>query len=121
VLDFIEGQKLLANAAEVGAHLRERLLELADRYELIGEVRGMGLMQALELVRDRGSKTPASSETLALMEAARENGLLIGKGGLYGNVIRVTPPLNISRSDVDEFAGRLGASFARCQAGGYSL
>ncbi len=121
VLDFIEGQKLLANAAEVGAYLRERLLELADRYELIGEVRGMGLMQALELVRDRGSKTPASSETLALMEAARENALLIGKGGLYGNVIRVTPPLNISRSDVDEFAGRLGASFARCQARGYSL
>ena len=77
---------------------------------LIGDVRGMGLMQAIELVEDRESKTPATAATAALMEYARENRLLIGKGGMYGNVIRVSPPLNISRGDVDDFAERLDAS-----------
>ena len=70
----------------------------------------MGLMQAIELVEDRESKTPAPEATAALMEAARENRLLIGKGGTYGNVIRITPPLNISKQDVDDFVLRLGAS-----------
>jgi len=68
------------------------------------------LMQAIELVEDRESKTPAPEATAALMEAARENRLLIGKGGTYGNVIRITPPLNISKQDVDDFVLRLGAS-----------
>jgi len=70
----------------------------------------MGLMQAIELVEDRETKTPAPEATAALMEAARENRLLIGKGGTYGNVIRITPPLNISKQDVDDFVLRLGAS-----------
>lgn len=110
VIDFIDDNNLRVNAAETGAHLRARLEELKDKHPLIGDVRGMGLMQAIELVEDRESKRPAPAATLALMEAARENGLLIGKGGLYGNVVRVTPPLNISRSDVDEFARLLDRS-----------
>jgi 4-aminobutyrate aminotransferase-like enzyme len=73
----------------------------------------MGLMQALELVQDHESKTPAAAETARLMEAARENRILIGKGGLYGNVIRVSPPLNVSRSDVSDFLRALDASFAQ--------
>lgn len=117
VIDFIEEQNLLANAAEVGAYLRERLLELREKYPLIGEVRGMGLLQALELVQDRRTKAPAPSAAVELMEAARECRLLIGKGGLYGNVIRISPPLNISRSDVGEFARRLDASFDRISHG----
>ena len=111
VIDFIDENKLLINAAEVGAHLRGRLEELQSKHPLIGDVRGMGLMQALELVENRETKTPASAATAALMESARENRLLIGKGGLDGNVIRITPPLNISKSDVDDFAERLDASF----------
>ena len=117
VIDFIEEQNLLANAAEVGACLRERLLELREKHPLIGEVRGMGLLQALELVQDRRTKAPATTAAVQLMEAARECRLLIGKGGLYGNVIRISPPLNISRSDVDEFARRLDASFDRISHG----
>jgi 4-aminobutyrate aminotransferase len=74
-------------------------------------------MQALELVEDRQSKKPAVQATLDIMEAARENKLLIGKGGTYGNVVRVTPPLNISKSDVDEFTLRLDAAFQRVTAG----
>ena len=111
VIDFIEEEGLAANAAETGAYLREKLLELQERHPLIGDVRGMGLMQALELVEDRQTKTPAPEATAQIMEAARENRLLVGKGGLYGNVLRITPPLNISRNDIDEFAGLLEASF----------
>ena len=70
----------------------------------------MGLMQAIELVEDRQSKTPAVAQTAAVMEAARENRLLIGKGGMFGNVIRVTPPMNVGRADVDQFIELLDAS-----------
>src|SRR5579864_6757051 len=99
VIDFIDEHKLLINAAETGAYLRGRLEEMKAKYPLIGEVRGMGLMQAVELVEDRESRTPAPEATAALMEMARENRLLIGKGGMYGNVIRITPPLNIGKPD----------------------
>jgi len=115
VIDFIDDNRLLINAAETGAHLRGRLEEMQAKHPLIGEVRGMGLLQAIELVEDRESRRPAPEATAALMEAARESRLLIGKGGLYGNVIRISPPLNIAKSDVDEFALRLEASFARVE------
>jgi len=115
VIDFIDDQKLLINAAEAGAYLRGRLEEMKAKHPLIGDVRGMGLMQAMELVEDRESREPAPSACAAVMEAARENRLLIGKGGTYGNVIRVTPPLNIAKSDVDEFALRLEASLSRVE------
>lgn len=116
VIDFIEDQKLSINAAEVGYYLRQKLLELQEKHALIGEVRGMGLMQAIELVEDRQSRKPAVAETLALMEAARENRILVGRGGFFGNVLRITPPLNIAKSDVDEFVRQLDASFVRCHA-----
>jgi 4-aminobutyrate aminotransferase-like enzyme len=116
VIDFIEEHKLSINAAEVGAYLREKLLELQEKHSLIGEVRGMGLMQAIELVEDRKSKKPATAETLAVMEAARENRILVGRGGFFGNVLRITPPLNIGKADVDQFVQQLDASFVRCHA-----
>jgi 4-aminobutyrate aminotransferase-like enzyme len=113
VLDYIEEQNLRVNAAEVGAHLRNRLLELQEKHSLIGEVRGMGLMQAIELVDDRKTKAPATAATAQIMEATRENRIMVGKGGLDGNVLRITPPLNIGKTDVDEFARLLDRSFAR--------
>ena len=116
VIDLIEEENLAANAAETGAYLRQQLEHLKQKYPLIGDVRGMGLMQAVELVQDRASKTPAKAETLRLMEAARENRILIGRGGLDGNVIRLSPPLNISKSDIDEFMRLLNASFAQVTA-----
>jgi len=112
VIDFVEDQNLLANCEEVGAYLRAGLEELQQRYPVIGDVRGMGLMQALELVEDRETKEPAPGRTKALLEAARKNGLLIGAGGLYGNAIRISPPMNIAKSDVDEFLRLLDASLA---------
>ena len=112
VLDYVEEQDLLANCAVQGAYLRGKLDGLAAQYPLIGDVRGMGLMQALELVVDRETKEPAAEATKRVMDAARREGLLIGKGGLWGNVIRISPPMNIGRADIDEFARMLDAAFA---------
>jgi 4-aminobutyrate aminotransferase len=111
-IEVIEEEKLLENADAVGRHFRARLEELQQKYPVIGDVRGMGLMQGLELVKDRQTKEPAPEATVQLMERARENGLLIGKGGLYGNVIRLSPPLNISKGDVDEAVRLLDKSLS---------
>jgi 4-aminobutyrate aminotransferase len=112
VLDYIEDHKLLENTEVVGAYLGESLLGLQKKYPMIGDVRGMGLLRALELVRDPKSKEPATREVAALMERTRENGILVGKGGLYGNVLRISPPMNISKSDVDHFVNALDKSFS---------
>jgi 4-aminobutyrate aminotransferase-like enzyme len=102
VIEVIEEENLRENTHVVGGYFRKRLEELKDKHAVIGDVRGMGMMQALELVKDRQTKEPAPEATNQLLERARDNGLLIGKGGLYGNVIRMAPPMNISKSDVDE-------------------
>ena len=111
VIDIIEEDDLRTNAAVVGGHFRKKLEELQQKHALIGDVRGMGLMQALELVEDRKTKQPAPAKTSALMEEGRKRGLLIGKGGFHGNVIRMSPPLNISKADVDEAIRILDESF----------
>ena len=112
VIDFIEERNLLANCPETGAYLRAGLEELKDQHELIGDVRGMGLLQAVELVTDRQAKTPAANQAAQVMEAARENRLIIGKGGMYGNVLRISPPMNVGRADVDQFLRLLDRSLA---------
>jgi 4-aminobutyrate aminotransferase len=111
VIDVIEEDDLRTNAAVVGQYFRDKLNELQQKHALIGDVRGMGLMQALELVRDRSTKEPAVKELALLMEETRKRGLLIGKGGFHGNVVRMSPPLNISKADVDEAARILDQSF----------
>jgi 4-aminobutyrate aminotransferase-like enzyme len=92
------------NAASVGAHFRSRLDGLKEKHELVGEVRGMGLMQGVELVKDRTTKEPAPQAVAAVMEGARARGLIIGRGGLYGNVLRISPPLNVTAGDADQAA-----------------
>jgi 4-aminobutyrate aminotransferase len=116
VIDYIEEQNLRVNTAEVGGYLRNKLLELQEKHALIGEVRGMGLLQGVELVEDRKTKAPAAAAMAQLMEATRENRIMVGKGGLYGNVLRISPPMNIGKTDVDEFARLLDRSFAQCHA-----
>jgi alanine-glyoxylate transaminase/(R)-3-amino-2-methylpropionate-pyruvate transaminase len=101
VLDIIDEDGLQENARVVGGRLKAGLQELMARHRLIGDVRGRGLMLGAELVRDRETKEPAAQETLAVWEAAREMGLLIGKGGLDGNVLRIKPPMCITAADVD--------------------
>ncbi len=102
VIDFIEEENLLANAEKMGGYLRDGLEDLHGKYPAIGDVRGMGLMQAVELVTDRRTKEPAKAQTLQVMEAARRNGLIVGKCGFHGNCLRISPPLNVGRGDVDD-------------------
>ena len=101
VMDVIEEEGLQKNARAVGGHCIEGLQRLMTRHALIGDVRGKGLMLGMELVRDRRSKEPATQEAAAVLEKARERGVLIGKTGLFGNVLRIKPPLCITREDID--------------------
>jgi len=101
-IDLIEEERLMDNAYEVGTHFRAGLDALKDKYAAIGDVRGMGLMQGFELVKDRKTKEPAPELANEVLERTRANGLLIGKGGLYANVIRMSPPMNISKADADQ-------------------
>lgn len=111
-IGFIEEQDLPRNAAVVGAYLREGLESLKEKYPVIGDVRGMGLMQAIECVEDRTTKVPAPKAVLKVFEETKKRGVLIGKGGLYGNVIRLGPPLIASKSDIDHLLEVLDQAFA---------
>ncbi len=101
VLQVIDHEGLQENARIIGSRLRTGLMKLAEKHALIGDVRGRGLLLGIELVKDRVSKTPAVEECGRTFERARELGLLVGKAGLWGNTIRLTPPLVITAADAD--------------------
>ncbi|MEP7212009.1 MAG: aspartate aminotransferase family protein [Acidobacteriota bacterium] len=114
VIKLIEDDDLRTNARVVGNYLREKLGELKEKYSIIGDVRGMGLMQGIELVRDRTTKEPAPDAVLKVFEETKRQGVLIGKGGLYGNVIRTGMMLNSTKDNVDELVRALDAGLAIC-------
>ena len=100
VLDVIEEEKLMQNAHEVGEYLKEGLKDLQKHFpHMIGEVRGKGLMLGMELA-DK-DKNPLTAETARIVEMTKDDGVIIGKGGLWGSVIRVKPALTISKENVD--------------------
>ena len=101
VLDILEEDGLQENARVLGRRLKAGLRELQRRHPIIGDVRGMGLMLGVKLVKDPETKSPATEETQAVWERMRELGVLVGKGGLFGNVLRIKPPLCITAADVD--------------------
>jgi alanine-glyoxylate transaminase/(R)-3-amino-2-methylpropionate-pyruvate transaminase len=107
----IEENELPKNARVGGEYLRSRLEELKEKYTVIGDVRGMGLMQAIECVKDRTTKEPDPQSVLRVFEETRRRGVLIGKGGLYGNVIRIGPPLVASKNDIDQLITALDGAF----------
>lgn len=100
-LEIIEEEHLQENARVVGTYFKERLAELQERHPLIGDVRGSGLMLGVELVRDRTTKVPATQEAKRIHEGTKDRGLLLGRGGLFGNVLRIKPPLCITKADID--------------------
>ena len=110
--DNIEENDLPKNARVVGDYLCSKLEELKDKYSVIGDVRGMGLMQAIECVKDRTTKEPDPQSVLRVFEETRRRGVLIGKGGLYGNVIRIGPPLVATVSDIDQLVAALDGAFS---------
>jgi alanine-glyoxylate transaminase / (R)-3-amino-2-methylpropionate-pyruvate transaminase len=113
VLEVIDEEGLQENARVVGGRLLRGLRRLQQEHAIVGEARGMGLMLGLELVSDRATGSPASSQTLEVLEAGREMGVLMGKGGLNGNVLRIKPPLCITAEDVDFALDVLDRALAR--------
>ena len=105
VLDAIEEERLVARAEEIGETIRERMEAWRERFDAIGDVRGLGAMLALELVRDRASKEPAADLATAVVEAAAARGLLLLKAGVHGNCLRVLVPLVIRDGELDEALG----------------
>jgi 4-aminobutyrate aminotransferase-like enzyme len=102
VLDIMRKERLPAHAARVGAYMKAKLRQVAKRCACIGDVRGTGLVMGVEFVKDRKTKAPAPDLIKPLILACANNGLLVGAVGTYGNVIRVAPPLVISREEIDE-------------------
>jgi 4-aminobutyrate aminotransferase-like enzyme len=113
-LDVIEQEKLVENSAAMGKLLRDGLLALKAKYPVIGDVRGRGLMQGVELVKNEkaGDRTPAADVTLRLFEETKKRGLIIGRGGLYNNTLRVAPPLVVGKGDIEDALKILDDSFA---------
>ena len=115
-LEVIDEEGIQANALNVGGYLKGLLTELMGKHRLIGEVRGMGLMLGVELVKDRKTKEPATAEAVEMLELCRERQVLLGKGGLFGNVLRIKPPMCLTKDDagymaqvIDEGLGMLEA------------
>jgi alanine-glyoxylate transaminase/(R)-3-amino-2-methylpropionate-pyruvate transaminase len=112
VLEVIEKEKLQENARNMGLRIKDGLEKLKTKYPCIGDVRGQGLLLGIELVKDRVTKEPATAECAAVLERARELGLLLGKGGLWGQTIRLAPPMCITPADADFIVAVLDAAIA---------
>ncbi len=114
-LEAMEEDANPQHVESVGSYFRTGLDKLWEKYPLIGEVRGKGLMQGIEMVKDRETKEPAAQEVSFLFEETRKRGLLIGKGGLHGNVLRISPPLIAKKEHVDEALDILDHAIAQVQ------
>ncbi|HEV2128875.1 MAG TPA: aspartate aminotransferase family protein [Thermomicrobiales bacterium] len=110
-LNYIATNNLRENARDIGGYMQDRLRELAERWPVIGDVRGLGLMIGVELVHDRQTKEPAADVVLRVQDEAKRRGLIVGRGGLHANTLRICPPLIVSRSDVDAAIEILDRSF----------
>jgi 4-aminobutyrate aminotransferase/(S)-3-amino-2-methylpropionate transaminase len=102
VVDIMKREKLEENALRIGNLMKARLLQMQERSPYIGDVRGMGLVMGVELVKDKKTKEPAPDLTRKMIDVAARHGLLIGSVGIFGNVIRVAPPLVINEAEAHE-------------------
>ncbi len=112
-IEILEAEGLVANAARQGAYLKAALEALRRRHEIVGDVRGIGLMLGIEIVTDKASKTPSAAHATAISQYCRDNGLLLGHrptGVVSGNIIRILPPLILGRGEADEALAILGAA-----------
>ncbi len=102
ILEIMNEEKLAERSLETGIVMKKRLMEIQEKSRYLGDVRGSGLVMGLELVKDKKTKEPAPELTRQLIDACANNGLLIGSVGIFGNVIRVAPPLVITEAEVHE-------------------
>jgi 4-aminobutyrate aminotransferase/(S)-3-amino-2-methylpropionate transaminase len=114
-LEVIEKENLIQNAATQGTYLREKLQELQEKHPLIGDLRGIGLMQGAELVKDRKTKEPAAEATDRILEILKEHGIIIGKNGRYRNVLAFQPPLIITKDNIDEMIAELDSALTEVE------
>jgi 4-aminobutyrate aminotransferase-like enzyme len=112
VLDVIEDERLLANAMETGEYLRQGLRALAQRQPMIGDVRGTGMIAGVELVRDRATQEPAKQETKRIINAMKEKGVLVGREGYLGNVLKIRPPMVFNSDNADFLIAALDEAVA---------
>lgn len=104
VLRAIDEDGLMENAKAMGALLKEKLEPVKKGYDVIGDVRGRGLMVGVEFVKDRTTKEPAPDEAARVAETAKDLGLILGRGGVFGNIIRINPPLCLGKTDIEMVA-----------------
>jgi alanine-glyoxylate transaminase/(R)-3-amino-2-methylpropionate-pyruvate transaminase len=112
VLEVIEREKLQENSLKIGNRILTGLNRLKEKHNLIGDVRGKGLLLGIELVKDRQSKEPAREECAQILETCKEMGLLLGKGGLWGQTIRFSPPMCVNEQDADFLLEVLDRTFS---------
>ncbi len=113
VMDIIEEENLLQRAIDLGQQMEDRFKAMQQKYDIIGDVRGVGSMMALELVTDRDEKTPASDQTSAVIQHALDNGVITAKAGIHGNVLRMLIPLIISEEMLDQGLDVIEAGIAK--------
>jgi 4-aminobutyrate aminotransferase-like enzyme len=113
VLDVLERERLMDNAAETGAYLKQGLTALMDRHDLIGDVRGSGLSLCVELVRDRITLEPARAETDRILNLMRDEGVLVGNEGVHGNIVKIRPPLVFRKQHADMLVNAFDRALAR--------
>ncbi|MGZ3687270.1 MAG: aspartate aminotransferase family protein [Bdellovibrionota bacterium] len=116
-MEIIDEEKLIENAKKMGAQIVDGLKQMMKKHPLIGDVRGRGLLLGAELVKDPKTKEHATDETIRFMDACKERGLLLGKGGLKGNVVRIAPPLSITQEQVNFMLETMDQAFTEVEKG----
>ncbi len=112
VLDVLEGEKLVENAAEVGAYVLQKFTDLQSRFDVIGDVRGNGLFFGMDLVSDRQQKTPDAGLAKRIVNTMRDKGVLMGSIGEHGNILKLRPPLCFSKENADMLVETLDEVFS---------
>jgi len=113
VLRVIKEDKLMENAMAFGNLLEEKMLPLIQKYDVIGDFRGRGLMRGIEFVKDRTTKEPAPDQTMQVAENAKAKGVIVGRGGVHGNILRINPPICIQHEDIVNLVNILEESLAQ--------
>ncbi len=113
-IDYLQQQKLWENAEEVGEYGLQKLKTIGENHDCVGEIRGKGLMIAIEIIKKNGSnREPGSQEAVNLMEHLKEEGVIAGKAGAHGSVVRFAPPLTISKEQMDKAVEAMDSSLAK--------